>query len=96
MSLRKASEITFMDLQSSLKNNTKKRERKQMGQVTLMLKNPPANSGDIKDMGSSPGLEKSPGGGNGNHFPILAWKSYRQRNLVGCSPWGCKELDPTE
>ena len=47
-------------------------------------------------MGSSPGLEKSPGGGNGNHFPILAWKSYRQRNLVGCSPWGCEESDMTE
>ena len=23
-------------------------------------------------------------------------KSHRQRNLVGCSPWGCKELDVTE
>ena len=37
-----------------------------MGQVTPMVRNPPANAGDIKDMGSSPGLERSPGGGNGN------------------------------
>ena len=67
-----------------------------MDQVALVVKNPPAKAGDIKDMGSSPGLERSPGGGNGNHFPLLAWKSHGQRNLVGCSPWGCKELDPTE
>ena len=23
-------------------------------------------------------------------------KSHGQRNLAGCSPWGCKELDMTE
>ena len=26
---------------------------------------------------------------------FLPGKSYGQRNLVGYSPWGCKELDPT-
>ena len=31
-----------------------------------MVKNPPANAGDIRDMGSIPGLGRSPGGGNGN------------------------------
>ena len=31
-----------------------------------MVKNPPANAGDIRDMGSSSGLGKSPGGGHGN------------------------------
>ena len=29
-------------------------------------KNPPANAGDIKDMGSVPGSARSTGGGNGN------------------------------
>ena len=29
-------------------------------------KNPPANVGDAEDMGSVPGLGRSPGGGNGN------------------------------
>ena len=29
-------------------------------------KNPPVNAGDITDMGSVPGLERSPGGGHGN------------------------------
>ena len=31
-----------------------------------MVKNPPANAGDIKDTGLSPGSGRSPGGGNGN------------------------------
>ena len=31
-----------------------------------MVKNPPASAGDIGDMGSIPGLGRSPGEGNGN------------------------------
>ena len=31
-----------------------------------MVKNPPANAEDIKDIGSIPGLGISPGGGHGN------------------------------
>ena len=31
-----------------------------------MVKNPPANAEDIKDMGSIPGLGISPGGGHSN------------------------------
>ena len=31
-----------------------------------MVKNPPANAGDIRDAGSIPGSRRSPGGGNGN------------------------------
>jgi len=27
---------------------------------------------------------------------FLPGKSHGQRSLVGCSPWGCKELDMTE
>ena len=30
------------------------------------------------------------------HSSTLAWKSYGQRSLVGCSPWGRKESDTTE
>ena len=36
-----------------------------------MVKNPPANAGDL---GSTPGSRRSPGEGNGNLFSILAWK----------------------
>ena len=31
-----------------------------------MVKNPPANAGDIREVGSIPGLGRSPGGGQGN------------------------------
>ena len=34
--------------------------------MALVVKNPPANAGDVKDMGSVPGLGRSPGGGHGN------------------------------
>ena len=35
-------------------------------QVALVVKNPPANAGDIRDTGSIPGLGRSPGGGHGS------------------------------
>ena len=35
-------------------------------QVTLVVKNPPANAGDSGDAGSVLGLRRSPGEGNGN------------------------------
>ena len=35
-------------------------------QVALVVKNLPANAGDIKDMGSIPGLGRSTGEGNDN------------------------------
>ena len=34
--------------------------------MVLVVKNPPANAGDIKDQGSIPGWGRSPGGGHGN------------------------------
>ena len=58
---------------------------------------PPANSGDIRDVGPIPGLGRSPGVGNGNplQYSFLE-KSHGQRSLVGYSPGGLKELDMTE
>ena len=32
----------------------------------IVIKNPPANAGDIRDTGLIPGLGRSPGGGHGN------------------------------
>ena len=34
--------------------------------MALVVKNPPANARDIRDMGSIPGSGRSPGGGPGN------------------------------
>ena len=44
-------------------------------QVVLEVNNPFANAGDVTDVGSIPGLGRSPGGGHGNPLQyILAWR----------------------
>ena len=43
-------------------------------QVVLVVKNLPANAGDIRDEGSIPGSGRSPGGGMATHSSILAWR----------------------
>ena len=37
-------------------------------QGVLVVRNPPANAGEVRDMGSIPGLGRSLGGGYGNPF----------------------------
>ena len=37
-----------------------------VSQVVLVVKILPANAGDVRHMGSIPGLRRSPGGGHGN------------------------------
>ena len=39
-----------------------------------MVKNLLTNAGEVRDTGSIPELERSPGGGHGNPFSILARK----------------------
>ena len=34
--------------------------------MALVVKNPPANAGDVRDTSSIPGLGRSPGGGHGH------------------------------
>ena len=63
-----------------------------------MVKNPPANAGDIKDVGLLPGSGRSPGGGASSMAPtpvFLPGESHGQRSLVGYRPWSCKS-DTTE
>ena len=40
-----------------------------------MVKNPPANAGDIRDAGLIPGSGKYPKEGNGQPTPSLAWEA---------------------
>ena len=62
-----------------------------------MVKDPPANAGDVRNLGFIPGLGRSPGGGQGHLLPVfLPGESHGQRNLAGYSPWGRKESDTTE
>jgi len=52
---------------------------------------------NVGDLGSIPGLGRSPGGGHGDSFLYSSLENPTgHRSLVGCSPWGCKELDMTE
>ena len=37
-----------------------------VSRLTLVVKNPPANAGDLRDMGLKAGWERSPEGGNGS------------------------------
>ena len=49
------------------------------------------------DLGSIPGWGRSPGERKWLPTPVfLPGESHEQRSLVGCSPWGRKELDTTE
>ena len=57
----------------------------------LVVKNLPANAGDVRDVGLIPwrrALHPTP--------VFLPGESHAQRSLVGYSPWGSKELDMTE
>ena len=55
-----------------------------------LVKNPPANA---RDVGSIPGLGRSPGVGNGNplRYSCLGNLTDR-RSLEGYSPWSCKRI----
>ena len=65
----------------------------QASQVALVVKNPPANAGDIRDVGSIPGSGRSPGGGLGNPLQYSCLENPMDR---GASPWGQTELDTTK
>ena len=57
-------------------------------------KEPSCNAGDP---GSTPGLGKSQGEGNGNSLQCTCPGEFHgQRSLMGYSPWGHKESDVTE
>ena len=58
-----------------------------------VAKNLPANAGDL---GSIPGLGRSPEEEMAPTPVFLPGKSHGQRSLAGYSPWGLKELDMTE
>ena len=62
-----------------------------------VVKNPPANVRDIRDVGLIPGSGRSPGGGNGNPLQHSCLeKSHKQRSLVGYSPQDHREMDMSE
>ena len=51
-----------------------------LGSSAVVVKNPPANAGDVRDMSSIPGSGRSPGAGNGNplQYACLKKKPWRE------------------
>ena len=47
--------------------------------VTLVVKNLPVIAGDIRDRGSIPGSERSPGGGNGKPLQYSCLENFMDR-----------------
>ena len=62
--------------------------------MVIVVKNSPANAGDIRDLGSIPGLGRSPREGHGNPLQHSCLETpHGQRSLGGYSTWACKESD---
>ena len=58
---------------------------------------PTCNRGDVREVGSIPALERSPGGEHGNPLQYSCLENFHgQRSLAGYGPQGCKELETTE
>ena len=52
---------------------------------------------NVGDLGSIPGLGRSPGGGHGNPLQYSCLENpHGQKSLAGYSPWGQEELDKNE
>ena len=63
----------------------------------LVVKNPPANAGGLREVSSIPGLQRSPGGGCGNPLQCSCLENpHGQRSLAGYSPRGRTASDTTE
>ena len=59
-----------------------------------MLKNPPANAGDARDTGSSPGQEDSLEEGMATHSSILAWRITWTEEPGGLRSMGSQSRTP--
>ena len=66
-------------------------------QMVLVVKNPPANAGDLRDMGSTPGSGRSPRGGHINPTSVFFHgESHGQRGLATTVHGDLKESDMTK
>ena len=62
----------------------------------LVVKNPPANARDVRDVGLIPGSGRSPGEGNGNPLQYSCLENYMDRGTWQATVHGVtKESDTT-
>ena len=61
-------------------------------QVVLVVKNLPANAGDIRDVGLIPGLGRSPGEGNGNPLQYSCLENPMEEEPGGLQTMGSQRV----
>ena len=72
-------------------------QQQQASEVELVVKNPPANAGDLRDMGTIPGSGRFPWKSVWQPTPVFLPEEARgQRSLRGYSLWDHKEPDTTK
>ena len=64
--------------------------------MVLVLKNPPANAGDVRDKGLVPGSGRFPGGGNGNPLQYSCPENPMDRGAWWAIVCGVARSDMTE
>ena len=64
--------------------------------MALVVKNPPANAGDIRNSSSVPGTGRSPGGGHGNPLQYSCLGNLMDRGAQWVTVHGVTESDTTE
>ena len=70
--------------------------RNGFSQVVLVIRNPPANTGNAKDSGSIPESERSPGERNGNPSQYSCLENSMDRGAWRATVHGVTESDTTE
>ena len=61
-----------------------------------MVENPPANAGDVRDVGLIPGSGRSPGGGHGNPLQCSCLENLMDRGAWWTIVCGVTGSDTTE
>ena len=64
--------------------------------MVLVVKNPPANAGDLKDAGSIPESGRSPGEGHGNPLQYSFLENPMERGTWQATIHGVVQSDTTE
>ena len=64
--------------------------------MVLVVKNLPANPGDIRDTGSIPGLGRFPGGGHGNPLECSCLENPRDGGAWWAAVYGVTQSEGTE
>ena len=62
----------------------------------MVVKNPPANVGDMRDSGSVPGLGRSPGEGHGSPLQYSCPENPTDRGALWATVCGIAESNSTE